>query len=193
MSKYDPLYKRPMVTIQCACGELREIRRSNLGKVKWCAKCGLKNGQEKSIAKRAISKKRKKDMEAWHTYRCNAKAKNIAFELSQQQFMDLREKRCTYCGASGPGGIDRLSSGGGYVTGNVVACCAVCNYAKRKMPVSEFLSWVERVHEHQSSVQRDRPVLLRMAQQSDGCGADTSRRYLGQVNSGPFAGRGTGL
>ena len=37
---------------------------------------------------------------------------------------------------------------GGYVLPNLNPCCSTCNYAKRKMPPSEFIALVKRVYRH---------------------------------------------
>lgn len=39
-------------------------------------------------------------------------------------------------------GIDRIDSGQGYIQGNVVTCCAVCNQMKSDLDVSIFLDQI---------------------------------------------------
>jgi hypothetical protein len=72
---------------------------------------------------------------------------------------EIMARHCHYCGVppsnlkkskSGYAemkysGIDRVDSSLGYCTANVVACCAVCNYAKRDMGVKEFADWARRI------------------------------------------------
>ena len=38
-------------------------------------------------------------------------------------------------------GIDRIDNALGYIESNVVACCPICNLAKRNLPVDTFVSW----------------------------------------------------
>lgn len=47
---------------------------------------------------------------------------------------------------------------------------AYYNYAKRDLTHQQFLEWAKRIHDHQSLLQRDRLILLRVAEQPDGCG-----------------------
>lgn len=42
-------------------------------------------------------------------------------------------------------GIDRLDSTKGYVLGNVVPCCRICNFAKNDLTVEEFEQWLNRL------------------------------------------------
>jgi hypothetical protein len=45
-------------------------------------------------------------------------------------------------------GIDRKNNAIGYIVGNVLPCCKLCNYAKRTMGYNEFLNWVNRVYKN---------------------------------------------
>lgn len=42
-------------------------------------------------------------------------------------------------------GIDRVNNSEGYVSGNCVPCCTICNRAKQGMSVSEFAMWAKRL------------------------------------------------
>lgn len=95
-------------------------------------------------------------------YRNAANRRGLEFSLTYEQFEDLVQRNCFYCGVRPQtilkakwldgtftyNGIDRLDNARGYVEGNVAACCGTCNRAKRTMSVDEFLSWVDRVYEH---------------------------------------------
>lgn len=90
----------------------------------------------------------------------NARRRDIEWRLTDDEVISLMTRECHYCG-SGPAhtskgrngdfkynGIDRVDNDKGYVEGNVVSCCITCNNAKRTLTVTEFLAWVERVHQH---------------------------------------------
>jgi hypothetical protein len=81
-------------------------------------------------------------------YKAMAKSKRRAFELSVERFAELVSAACEYCGDKG-GGIDRVDNSIGYVDGNVVPCCQMCNLAKKDYSVDEFREWIDRVHAHQ--------------------------------------------
>ncbi len=48
-------------------------------------------------------------------------------------------------------GIDRTDNDLGYITTNVVPCCATCNYAKKGKTVEEFFTWARRIAAHLSA------------------------------------------
>jgi hypothetical protein len=71
-------------------------------------------------------------------YRAGAKKRSILFELSIEEFKQLIQGACVYCG--GPGyGVDREDSAKAYVLGNVVPCCSDCNWMKQSLDKNEFI------------------------------------------------------
>ena len=40
-------------------------------------------------------------------------------------------------------GLDRINNNLGYVPGNVVPCCVVCNRAKNSMEYTQFVKWID--------------------------------------------------
>jgi len=44
-------------------------------------------------------------------------------------------------------GIDRQDNAKGYIPGNCVSCCRICNYAKHALTLEEFKSWIQRLIE----------------------------------------------
>lgn len=92
--------------------------------------------------------------------RQSATKRELAFDLSLDQIKSLVVSECEYCGAKPSNtdkrlqryykfaynGIDRVDNTLGYVTGNVVPCCRICNTAKMRQSREQFLGWVERVH-----------------------------------------------
>jgi hypothetical protein len=95
--------------------------------------------------------------------RIRALDKAIPFTLSREEFLQLVQSTCAYCGevasnfrsskANPKGircnGIDRVDSSGGYTPNNTVPCCKRCNVAKNNMPRDDFLAWIKRVATHQ--------------------------------------------
>lgn len=95
-------------------------------------------------------------------YKYRAKRKGIPFELDVEEFKRLTSGSCHYCGSmpsragmrSGRkvytdpyiyNGVDRVDSAKGYVAGNMVPCCTICNTAKMDRPLGEFLDWISRL------------------------------------------------
>jgi hypothetical protein len=99
-----------------------------------------------------------------HNYQWGAKKRGISFELTKEQFRELTQGSCFYCGVgptqeivvpSGNGsykynGIDRLNSNLGYAIENCVPACGVHNLMKLDMTVEQFLQACQAVVDHQS-------------------------------------------
>lgn len=90
-------------------------------------------------------------------YKRQAKQRGLPFELSKEQFRKLVFKDCYYCGEPPMNvtkrhsdevrynGVDRLDSLQGYIEGNCVPCCVVCNRMKMDLSLSVFLERVQRI------------------------------------------------
>ncbi len=76
----------------------------------------------------------------------NAEVRGIKFDLSFQEFMQLWQEPCEYCGDKiGTIGIDRVDSRGGYNVDNIVPCCGTCNLMKNTYGQSFFISHCEKI------------------------------------------------
>jgi hypothetical protein len=98
------------------------------------------------------------------TYKQNAKDNHREWGLTDSQFDVLIANPCLYCGLTkdetstryrktkrkwiGFNGIDRVDSSLGYVGGNVVSCCSLCNFMKGAMDLDDFLSHIRRLFSH---------------------------------------------
>lgn len=92
-------------------------------------------------------------------YKRHAKERNLSWELTEEQALELFTSSCHYCGAppsnhrkpvSANGGfryngIDRIDSNKPYILENVVSCCKYCNRAKGKMKYEDFLVLANRI------------------------------------------------
>lgn len=94
-------------------------------------------------------------------YQTAARNRSLEWALSDDAFFDLTKSLCFYCGTPPArvrrvsrngeylfNGVDRVDNLKGYVSDNVVPCCATCNHAKCQMSVTDFRSWVRRVAQH---------------------------------------------
>jgi hypothetical protein len=86
----------------------------------------------------------------WYNDQRSAAKRGHEWSLSRKTYEELRVANCSYCGieANPTHGIDRLDNTKGYTEENSVTACATCNYAKRKMTVSEFIEWARRLVSH---------------------------------------------
>jgi len=150
---------------QCDCGGIKTVRGSSLkikGRGRGTKSCGclhMENTNRKPSGVAAFNT-------LFCQYKHNAKKRKYLFTISKLNFRTLTQQKCHYCGTppenkmkSGSNrnfngtykynGIDRIDNNKGYVTGNVVSCCAKCNRMKMAHSQKEFLAHVERIHKHQ--------------------------------------------
>ena len=85
-------------------------------------------------------------------YKNGAKIRGLAMELSDETILQMFDQPCAYCGRLACeydwNGIDRINSNLGYVIGNVVSACSLCNLGKRNLTHDEFISWIKAVYSH---------------------------------------------
>ena len=133
---------------RCACGRIRIKSMRQIGEHNSCGCANL------------IGKARRARNSLVHRYKDHAKSLGLPYELSRETIARLFRMPCHYCGLSPSqgyrnhttdnkpfwySGIDRKDSRLGYVKGNVVSCCKVCNRLKSSLPYKEFIRWVRAV------------------------------------------------
>jgi hypothetical protein len=145
---------------KCACGNTKSIAASSLTRG-LTASCGC-YGREQVSKSGKLRRTNGKLMSAKQMWK-NSYNDGCSFEL----FIKLSQNQCHYCGslpsnkyniyinAKGKikqklskewadqswfeyNGLDRLDSNLPHIETNIVACCKICNYAKRSMAISEF-------------------------------------------------------
>lgn len=146
---------------RCDCGNEATVRTTGLssGRAISCG-CFRRKPWGEAAARRVSRNKVLK------TYKGSARSRNLAWELTGEEFDHLTAQECSYCGqppsrsykaktkASCEGGefvyngLDRVDNALGYVQGNVVPCCRTCNIAKNDMTYDEFMAWIVRLIDH---------------------------------------------
>ena len=126
------------------------------------------NGHDKSCGCLPYMKKELiESVEIWgkkqlySRYKHSAKKSNRTFELTFEDFCNIVDLPCAYCGESktqkfiGRGfpnrivrynGIDRFDNRKGYTRGNCMPCCIVCNRMKLTMPYHKFFTQINKIH-----------------------------------------------
>jgi hypothetical protein len=109
--------------------------------------CGCHVYQIDGRGRRYISPLDSKIGDRFSQYVSRAERRQLAFELTRDQFKELLMSSCAYCGedADPLNGVDRVDSSKGYVIGNVKSACFTCNRAKSDMSYTEFVAWIERL------------------------------------------------
>jgi len=91
-----------------------------------------------------------------HNYKVGAKKRGLEWDLTEEQFEEITQQDCYYCGAKPNNnskgnhgnngnyiynGLDRIDNFKGYTKDNIVPCCKTCNFAKRDLTIQEFKDW----------------------------------------------------
>lgn len=143
----------------CSCGQEDVLRTGSTLQAGRSISCGhTRSSREarinQSIGQRIVNAAIKR---AFQSYRGAAISRGIDFELSENEFCEIVVRRCDYCDSLPTmikktkfdsvviNGIDRVDNTEGYVVGNCVACCTVCNLMKRTMDRQKFLEHVDRI------------------------------------------------
>lgn len=150
--------KQPKWLCKCECGTEKTIIGQSL-RVGTSRSCGCLNSEATSKRNRleyGLAIKRR----IFGNYKRMAKKRGINFELNFKYFIELTQKDCKYCGRKQNNirmekktndiflynGIDRIDNTKGYIIGNVVPCCKICNYAKHNLTLQEFKDWVGKIY-----------------------------------------------
>lgn len=81
------------------------------------------------------------------TYKKSAKDRGLIFGFTLDEFVKIIKKPCHYCGGEGYG-IDRLDSSIGYLKGNVVSCCSMCNRMKWAYTEEDFIHQCTKISDN---------------------------------------------
>ena len=85
----------------------------------------------------------------YRNYERTAELKNLDFELSFEEFCEIVQEKCYYCGEFSENkkfiGIDRKDQKQGYVIDNCVSSCEMCNMMKNSLTENMFLKRVEHI------------------------------------------------
>ena len=151
-------YRHSMWLCKCECGNEKIVNERS-----------LKGGLTKSCGclQKEITGNLHRLKSGIATMRCSirnykywAKSRELEYNLTEEQFKEITQKDCFYCGAK-PGnisktpnnngayiynGIDRVDNKKGYTIDNVVPCCKRCNQAKKNYTLQNFQDWIEKIY-----------------------------------------------
>lgn len=83
------------------------------------------------------------------SYKRGAKARDIEWLLSDEEFKTFWENNCSYCGDKIKTiGIDRKNNSKGYSLDNCQPCCTTCNRMKMDFNEDEFVSNIKKILKH---------------------------------------------
>lgn len=84
----------------------------------------------------------------YRKYLNRANQKGLAFELTVEQFNQIRAHNCVFCGSSNKIGVDRINSREGYVMDNCQPACGRCNIMKFTLDEEDFLQHILKIFRH---------------------------------------------
>lgn len=156
---YSDSRGRKWYNTKCDCGNEKIIMGSAMvsGNTKSCGCYSSKFQKERNLLPDNLGVKR----HIIAQYKRHAKRRNLIFNISENDFINLISKNCFYCGLPPSNlkktknykqgllysGIDRVVSSNGYNKENCVPCCEQCNKSKMAQSEESFLSWIKRVYE----------------------------------------------
>jgi hypothetical protein len=149
--------RSPIYLCRCDCGKEKEILAKSFkyGGTKSCGclnkKTIRKHGEPEEVLLNNI----------FLDYVKNAQARKRSFEITKEEFKNIIDGNCFYCGSPPSNtkkirnntyvynGIDRIDNSIGYEIDNCVSCCKKCNMFKCNITSDEFLSHVETISKYQ--------------------------------------------
>jgi hypothetical protein len=96
----------------------------------------------------------------WQMHVQSCLRRDLSNQITINQFRELSERSCSYCGGSPllrdytrsgnihANGIDRVDSKLGYIEGNLVPACGICNRMKTGMTADEFKQHAAKIASH---------------------------------------------
>jgi hypothetical protein len=149
----------PRWLCRCDCGKETTITVGSL-RTGNTTSCGCYAYKIKSLP---VGKASENAVLSNYTTKC--KRKNISFELTKEEFLELTRQNCFYCGRQPYqigrtrgnngnyvyNGVDRIDSSKGYTLSNCVSCCGRCNKAKLAETQSDFFEWIKTIHSNLSN------------------------------------------
>lgn len=84
-----------------------------------------------------------------HSYKMQAKNRNIGWEMTNEDFMSFWQKPCTYCNSPiDTIGLDRIITTESYNINNVTPCCYQCNIMKMDYSILEFKNKIIEIYKN---------------------------------------------
>lgn len=151
--------KRTYFKCQCVCGKIKNISPGEVRNNK-TKSCGCKMGDLFRLSyELSYGKKHSNPVITmlWSEYKGR---EGREFSLTFEEFKTLVKSPCFYCGEPPSnlrstkhlrrqelvGGIDRVNNNLGYVTGNCVPCCKICNFMKRSSTLEDFMNHIQKIY-----------------------------------------------
>lgn len=146
---------------RCDCGNITIAKTWALktGRHKSCG-CLMR---EKVAARMRLPDNLTQKNNLYRQYKNSAKRRGYEFTLSKEEFIDMVEQECSYCGTSPCtteksytckynhidyyyNGVDRIDNSIGYTKSNCVTACKFCNNSKNTLSKDKFLEYIKKIY-----------------------------------------------
>lgn len=109
--------------------------------------------KERNVEKNREYRDRRENINDKYTeYKKSARRNNREFDIPFDKFGRMLKSKCYYCGCydkkSSIVGIDRLDNDKGYIKGNIVPCCIMCNLMKNCLNEATFILFCVQIARH---------------------------------------------
>lgn len=156
---YPNKYNHSRWLCKCECGKERIVIGYSLssGNTKSCGCLQKERTSESRRLPSGVASMRN----TMSNYKVGAEKRGLEWSLSEEQFKEITQKDCHYCGAKPNNnskgshgnngnyvynGLDRIDNFKGYTKDNIVPCCKTCNFAKGDLTLQEFKDWIRKVY-----------------------------------------------
>lgn len=110
---------------------------------RFCSPCYEKLRTVEDNRHRTVGKEAVRNPTLYYSrYAYDALRRNLTFELTYDNFIQIVGRSCYYCGIISEdayNGVDRVDNCRGYSVENCVAACKMCNYIKSSYSVDDFV------------------------------------------------------
>ena len=163
---YSDNKRKEQWKFKCDCGNIKDIEARPVyeGKVKSCGCLQIENGIKNTTKLNSFylnntDHNQTAFNKVLHTYKMNARKRDLDFNITEQEFRETTKQNCKYCGIEPStirysnnklgkyiyNGIDRKDNSKGYFKDNCVPCCRMCNTGKGSATQEELQNWLIRL------------------------------------------------
>jgi len=147
----------PRWLCKCDCGIEKVINGTDL-RIGKTQSCGCL--QREIVSKKRLKPRLSNMRVTISNYKAGAERRGLEWDLTEEQFKEITQKDCYYCGTKPNNrienkgsngayiynGIDRVNNNKGYTIENSVPCCYTCNRRKGKSSLQEYKDWIKQTY-----------------------------------------------
>lgn len=145
---------------KCDCGNYKSVLGTAL-RNSTSSSCGCNKAHTKSRSNKSIYNC------FYRSYKNGAASRNYIFNITLEEFLIIINSNCHYCGQTPSdvkffysrkgkdethfvlvNGVDRVDNNKGYINGNIVPCCKICNSMKSNLTYNDFIDKISKIYDN---------------------------------------------